>query len=127
MQSLEGQKGLEEVLIKKTFEYKLPNCLCIHSENHNCGHSNSGGSQSSEILRELRVRGFFKSGCTSHYTVSKTDDSFSTIKKSLPLLFQDSSVFCAGRVDNNAGTCKGDSGGAIHYFDLKKQRTYLKG
>ena len=58
------------------------------------------------ILRDLLIIGTLKSICNDKYTVPESDDNYDTIVKSLPNLFDDQSVFCAGLQGTNAGTCK---------------------
>ena len=86
------------------------------------------GEEPEPLLRSLKVTGFTFDTCQDKYSaVPKTDDRYDDIATALPNLFQDASVFCAGVEGSNAGTCGGDSGGAIHGFNQETQQTFIKG
>merc|ERR1712156_7108 len=80
------------------------------------------------LLRDLKVTGFKVRTCQNKYSGVSTDDSrYKTIEKSLPQKFQNPSIYCAGIEGRNAGTCSGDSGGPIQWYNQDSQQTFLRG
>ena len=60
----------------------------------------------SEIYLTVRSRNW----CDDKYDVKPIDLGFTEIRKKLPDLFNNTSIFCAQNEGTNFGTCKGDSG-----------------
>ena len=60
----------------------------------------------SEIYLTVRSRNW----CDDIYDVSPIDSGFTEIRKKLPDLFNNPSIFCAQNEGTNFGTCRGDSG-----------------
>ena len=60
----------------------------------------------SEIILTVRSKLF----CDLKYDVSFIDEKFTEIRKKLPDLFNNPSIFCAQFEGTNFGTCRGDSG-----------------
>ena len=70
------------------------------------------------ILSEIQLTVRNKKWCDSIYGVRPTDVHFTEIRKQLPDLFNNTSIFCAQNEGTHFGTCKGDSGmyTNIHQF-----------
>lgn len=80
------------------------------------------------LLRDLTLTGFKVKTCEDKYgSVSIDDSRYKVIQDSLPQKFQNPTVFCAGIVGSNAGTCGGDSGGPIQSYNQDSQQTFLRG
>ena len=80
------------------------------------------------LLRDLKVTGFKVRTCQNKYSSVSTDDSrYKAIEESLPQKFENPSIFCAGIEGSNAGTCSGDSGGPIQWYNQDNQQTFLQG
>ena len=78
------------------------------------------------LLRNLKVTGFTFAACQDKYSaIPKSDERYDDIAAALPNLFQNPTVFCAGIQGSNAGTCPGDSGGAIQRFNQESQQTFM--
>ena len=68
--------------------------------------SEANFEEADAILRDLLIIGMLKRICNDKYTVPKTNDNYDSVLKSLPNLFEDSTVFCGGIEGKNFGTCK---------------------
>ena len=62
------------------------------------------------VLSEIILTVRSKLSCDLKYDVSYIDEKFTEIRKKLPDLFNNPSVFCAQFEGTNFGTCRGDSG-----------------
>ena len=62
------------------------------------------------VLSEIYLTVRSKLFCDLKYDVSVIDEKFTEIRKKLPDLFNNPSIFCAQFEGTNFGTCRGDSG-----------------
>ena len=62
------------------------------------------------VLSEIYLTVRSKLFCDLKYDVSVMDEKFTELRKKLPDLFNNPSIFCAQFEGTNFGTCRGDSG-----------------
>ena len=69
------------------------------------------------VLSEIYLTVRSKLFCDLKYDVSFIDEKFTEIRKKLPDLFNNPSIFCAQFEGTNFGTCRGDSG--MQYINVR--------